>query len=73
MKKLCKHNKSFGAVLAIVMILAETFRADRATLQNHANAHEDARRQAAQNVVISNQEMGLLKYKNIVYINACKC
>ncbi len=46
-----KYNKSFGAVLAIVMILAETFRADRAPLQNHANAAEDCGRQAAQNVV----------------------
>ena len=38
--------------MAIVMILAETFRADRAPLQIHANAFEDSRRQAAQNVVI---------------------
>ncbi len=43
---------SFGAVLAIVTILAETFRADRAALQNRANARENTRRQAAQNVVM---------------------
>ncbi len=49
-----EHNKSFGAVLAIVMILAETFRADRAPLQNRANAAEDCGRQAAQNVVMNN-------------------
>ncbi len=53
-RKKSTYNKSFGAVLAIVMILAETLRADRATLQNHANAREDTRRQAAQNVVIRN-------------------
>jgi len=34
------------------MILAETVRADRAPLQNHANAREDTRRQVAQNIVI---------------------
>lgn len=37
-------EQAVATVLAIVKVLAETFRADRATLQNLANACEDTRR-----------------------------